>query len=189
MSAVSQWRCSFFRDPVSSKREDKIRDSCIISAFRNILYNKYGREVFNMWGIVIAIVSGILMSVQGVFNTQVTRQTSLWVSSSFVQCTALLVCLAAWAFTDRSSFLAVGKVQPWYMLLGGVLGALITVTVIKAMGSLGPARAAMLIVIAQLIAAYLIEVLGLFGVEKQPLLWRRVLGMGISILGIILFKW
>lgn len=142
-----------------------------------------------MWGIVVAVVSGVLMSVQGVFNTQVTRQTSLWVSSAFVQGTALLVCLAAWALTDRSSFLAVGKVQPWYMLLGGVLGAFITITVIKAMGSLGPAKAAMLIVIAQLMAAYLIEVLGLFGVEKQPLQWRRIIGMGISIVGIVLFKW
>ena len=35
-----------------------------------------------MWGIVIALLSGALMSVQGVFNTEVTKQTSLWVSSA-----------------------------------------------------------------------------------------------------------
>lgn len=142
-----------------------------------------------MWGIITAIVSGILMSVQGVFNTQVNKQTSLWVSSSFVQFTALLVCLGAWMITDRSSFAGLGKVHPWYTLLGGVLGAFITITVIKAMGGLGPAKAAMVIVIAQLIAAYLIELLGLFGVEKQPLEWRKVIGMAISIVGVILFKW
>ena len=49
-----------------------------------------------MLGILIALLSGTLMSVQGVFNTEVTKQTSLWVSSAFVQFTALLVCLAAW---------------------------------------------------------------------------------------------
>lgn len=53
-----------------------------------------------MSGISIALLSGVLMSVQGVFNTEVTRQTSLWVSSAFVQFTALLACLAAWIFTD-----------------------------------------------------------------------------------------
>lgn len=141
-----------------------------------------------MWGFLVAILSGVLMSTQGVFNTQVTKQTSLWVSSVFVQFTALLVCLAAWMITDRNSFGTLGKVHPWYMLLGGVLGAFITVTVIKATGSLGPAQAAMVIVIAQLIGSYLIELLGMFGVEKQPLKWQKVIGMGISILGVILFN-
>ncbi len=139
-----------------------------------------------MWGFLVAIVSGVLMSVQGVFNTQVTKQTSLWVSSAFVQLTALIVCLLAWGITDRSSFGALSKVQPWYMLLGGVLGAFITITVIKSVDSLGPAKSAMLIVIAQLIGAYLIELFGLFGVERQPLEWRRVIGMAVSIVGIII---
>ena len=119
----------------------------------------------------------------------VTRQTSLWVSSAFVQFTALLACLAAWIFTDRSSFLAIGHVEPKYMLLSGVAGALITITVVKSMEALGPARAAMLIVLAQLAAAYLIELMGWFGVEKQPFLWRRVIGLGIMAVGVVLFKW
>ena len=56
-----------------------------------------------MLGVCIALLSGALMSIQGVFNTEVTKQTSLWVSSAFVQFTALLVCLIAWLFTDRKS--------------------------------------------------------------------------------------
>ena len=142
-----------------------------------------------MWGFLIALFSGALMSVQGVFNTEVSKQTSLWVSSAFVQFTALLVCLGVWLVTDRTSFLRLGAVEQKYMLLSGVLGALITVTVVKAMGSLGPARAAMLIVVSQLIVAYVIELLGIFGVEKQPFEWRKAIGMLISIVGIIIFKW
>lgn len=142
-----------------------------------------------MWGIMIALLSGALMSVQGVFNTEVTKQTSLWVSSAFVQFTALLVCLGAWLITDRSSMGALARVEPKYVLLGGAIGAFITITVVKSMDSLGPARAAMLIVIAQLAVAYVIELLGLFGVEKQPFEWRKVIGMLVSIAGIIIFKW
>ena len=41
-----------------------------------------------MWGILIAVVSGALMSIQGVFNTAVTKQTSLWVSTGWVQFSA-----------------------------------------------------------------------------------------------------
>lgn len=109
-----------------------------------------------MFGILIALLSGALMSIQGVFNTQVTKQTDLWVSTGWVQLSAFAVCIAAWLFTGRSSISALLDVSPKYMLLGGVIGAFITVTVIQSMSALGPARSVMLIVISQLIIAYVI---------------------------------
>ena len=142
-----------------------------------------------MIGFFIALISGALMSIQGVFNTQVTKTSGIWVANAFVQFSALLVCLAAWLITDRSSFGTLMKVEPKYMLLGGAIGAVITYTVIKSMEMLGPAKAVMLIVIAQLIVAYVIELLGVFGTDKQPLEWRKVIGMGIPIAGIVIFKW
>ena len=141
-----------------------------------------------MIGIFIALLSGALMSVQGVFNTEVTKGSSMWVSTSWVQFSALVVCLVAWFFADRSSFAAILEMQPKYMLLGGVIGAFITLTVIKSMDSLGPAKAVMLIVIAQLIVAYLIELFGLFGVEKEPFSWRKVIGALMAIVGFVIFK-
>ena len=129
------------------------------------------------------------MSIQGVFNTQVTKTSGIWVANAFVQFTALLVCLGAWIVTDRSSFAALWKVEPKYMLLGGVIGAFITYTVIKGMEMLGPAKSVMVIVISQLAVAYLIELFGLFGVEKQPLEIRKMIGMGVAIAGIVIFKW
>lgn len=134
-----------------------------------------------MMGIIVALISGALMSIQGVFNTEVTNHTSIWVSNSWVQFTALIICLAAWFFTGRPSFGGLFSTEPKYMLLGGVIGAFITFTVIQSMDALGPAKAVMLIVISQLIVAYLIEVLGLFGVEKQALEWRKMIGMAIAI--------
>ena len=142
-----------------------------------------------MWGILIALISGALMSIQGVFNTEVTKQTSLWVSTGWVQFSAFLVCILAWFVTGRDSIGALWQVENRYTLLGGVIGAFITITVIQSMGSLGPARAAMLIVISQLLVAYIIELFGLFGVEKVSFEWRKVLGMAIAILGIVIFKW
>ena len=141
-----------------------------------------------MYGVMIALVSGALMSIQGVFNTDVTKQTSLWVSAAFVQFTALLVCLAAWLLYDRTSFQSLWEIQDKYVLLGGAIGALITATVIRSMNALGPAKAAMLIVIAQLAVAWLIELLGLFGVEKQEFSIRKLLGLLIAVAGVITFE-
>ena len=142
-----------------------------------------------MIGIWIAILSGTLMSIQGVWNTQVTKQSSLWVSTGWVQLTAFLVCVAAWFFTGRESIGMLWQVEAKYNLLGGVIGAFITITVIRSMGSLGPARAVMLIVISQLAVAYLIELLGIFGVERADIQWRKLLGMLICIAGVVIFKW
>ena len=46
-----------------------------------------------MLGILVAAISGAIMSVQGVFNAEVTKQTSIWLSSAFVQISAFVVCV------------------------------------------------------------------------------------------------
>ena len=142
-----------------------------------------------MTGFIIALISGALMSVQGVFNTQVTKTTGMWVSNMWVQFSAFIVCLVVWFVAGRDPIGGILEVQPRYMLLGGAIGAGITWTVIKSMDQLGPAKAALLIVIAQLIVAYVIELLGLFGVDKTPFDWKRAGGLLIALLGIALFQW
>ena len=143
-----------------------------------------------MFGWMISVLSGILMSLQGVFNTQVTKQTSVWVSASFVQATALIICVAAWFCTGRQgNFSGLFHVKPWYMLLGGVMGAFITYTVIEGMAQLGPARAVLFIIAAQLIAAYLVELFGWFGTERVGFDWLKLAGVVVFIAGIVLFKW
>lgn len=141
-----------------------------------------------MWGILIALISGALMSLQGVFNTEVTKQTSIWVSAGWVQLTAFLTCVLIWLFTGRNSVMGLWQIQPRYMLTGGIMGAMITYTVIRSMKGLGPAKAALLIVVAQIMVAYGIEVFGLFGVEKVGFEWKKALGALVAIAGIIIFR-
>lgn len=142
-----------------------------------------------MIGFFIAMLSGALMSIQGVFNTQVSKTAGTWTTNAFVQFTAFLFCLAAWGITERSSFAGLLKVESKYMLLGGVLGALITLTVMKSMTALGPAVAVLLIVVVQVFTAYLIEVFGLFGTQKVDFEWRKLIGILISAAGIVIFQW
>lgn len=139
-------------------------------------------------GFMIAILSGALMSVQGVWNTEVSKQSSQWVTNAWVQGTAFLLCIGIWFFTGRESFAKLFQVSNKWLLLGGALGVFITMTVIKSTAALGPAQAALLIVIAQLAVSYCIELAGLWGMEKQPFEWRKLIGLLISIVGIVIFK-
>ena len=142
-----------------------------------------------MWGIILALISGALMSIQGVFNTEVTKQTSLWVSTGFVQLTAFFVCVIAWLCTGRENVALLTEVRPWYLLTGGILGAFITITVFQRMGARGPAQAVSSIVTSQGAVAYLIELFGLFGSSQASFSWRKILGLLIAIAGIVLFRW
>lgn len=139
-------------------------------------------------GIVIALLSGALMSVQGVLNTGVTKQSSIWTAAGWVQISAFLVCAVMWFFSGRQPIGALWEVEPKYLLLGGVLGALITYTVIRSMDSLGPAQSALLIVVSQIVIAYGIELFGLLGVEKAAFEWKKVIGALVAVIGIIIFK-
>ena len=39
-----------------------------------------------MWGFIIALISGALMSIQGVFNTEVTKSSSVWAAADCFFC-------------------------------------------------------------------------------------------------------
>jgi len=127
------------------------------------------------------------MSIQGVFNTGITKSSSMWAANSWVQLTAFLVCVIAWFVTGKQNVMGMFHVENKYMLLGGVIGAFITMTVIKSMNSLGPAKAVLIIVISQIIVAYLIELFGLFGVDKVPFQWSKLVGALVAIVGIFIF--
>ena len=139
-------------------------------------------------GIIIALISGALMSIQGVFNTKVTEQSSMWVAAGWVQFSAFLTCLGIWLFTGRQPVGDLLQVTPKYVLLGGVIGALITYTVVKSMSGLGPAQAALLIVVSQIVVAYCIELFGLFGVEKADFQWRKLIGALVAVAGVVIFR-
>ena len=59
---------------------------------------------------------------------------------------------------------------------------------IQSVTGLGPARAALLIVTAQILVAYVIELFGLFGIERAAFSWRKAVGILVAIVGIVIFE-
>lgn len=120
-----------------------------------------------MAGFIIAIISGALMSLQGVFNTNVTKSSSIWVAAGFVQITAFVTCLVMWFFNGRPEIGGIFRVDNKLSLLGGVIGAFITFTVVKSVSELGIAKAEITIVVAQVIMAYIIDFSDFLEVRRQ----------------------
>lgn len=141
-----------------------------------------------MFGIICAIISGIAMSVQGVFNTRLGEKIGAWETTLLVQVIALIVSLIVFFFFRDGSYTNLKEVNKIY-LLGGILGVVITFTVMKSVGSMGPTLGIGIILISQLLAAALIDYFGLFDSEKIKFSLNQFLGIAIMIVGIIIFKW
>ena len=102
---------------------------------------------------------------------------------------AFLVCVLAWIFTGRDS---VGALCRWRInitLLGGIIGAFITITVIQSSGKFRSCKGCYADCNFPAGSCYIIELFGLFGVEKVDFQWRKLIGMAVAIVGIVIFKW
>lgn len=93
-----------------------------------------------------------------------------------------------WIVDGRPQIMGLFNVSPKISLLGGVIGAFITYTVVKAMSDLGVAKAEITIVISQIAVAYIIELFGLFGSEKKDFSWIKLLGIAVAVTGVVIFS-
>lgn len=140
-----------------------------------------------MFGILSCILAGAAMSVQGVMNTRLGEKIGLFESNAFVQGTAFILALIVMFVFGKGDFGEIFNTNKLYWL-GGVLGIVITVTVMIGMGKTSPAIAVSIILIAQLFVAALIDAFGVMGTEKVPFLWNKYIGLILMIGGVVLFK-
>jgi bacterial/archaeal transporter family-2 protein len=73
--------------------------------------------------------------------------------------------------------------QPWWMLLGGLMGLLIVFTVTYAGPRIGVAATVGILIAGQLAMGAAIDRWGLFGSERIALHWPRLLGIGLLAIG------
>ena len=127
------------------------------------------------------------MSVQGVMNTRLGEGIGNMEANAFVQGTAFALALIVLIFWRQGSFTALGQVNKLYWL-GGVLGIVITLTVMLGIKSLGTTLAISIILISQLLIAALIDAFGLMGSEKIAFGWTKYAGLALMTGGMLLFK-
>lgn len=143
---------------------------------------------FFMFGLICSILAGLFMSIQGVFNTRLSSKIGLWETNTLVQGIGFALTLAITLFIGKGSFKELSSANKLY-LLGGPLGSAITFTVMCGISKLGPAYAIAAILIAQLVSAGLIEAFGLFDSETAHFGMNKILGLGVMLAGILIFKW
>ena len=140
-----------------------------------------------MWGFIFSAIAGAAMSVQGVMNTRLSDKIGIYEANAFVQGTAFVLSVLAVWILGKGDFKEIGAVNKWY-LLGGVLGLVITITVMLGIGKLSPTVAIYTILITQLFVAAIIDAFGLMGSEQVAFGWNKFAGLAVMIGGVLLFK-
>lgn len=140
-----------------------------------------------MLGVIMSIIAGAAMSFQGVMNTRLGEKIGLYESNAFVQGTAFILSIIAVLILGRGNFKALTETN-WVYWLGGVLGLVITITVMVGIKNLSPTVAISIILIAQLFVAALIDAFGLLGSERIAFEWTKYVGLALMVGGVVLFK-
>ncbi len=138
-------------------------------------------------GFIFSAIAGAAMSIQGVMNTRLSDKIGLYESNVFVQGTAFLFSLIAVWFLGKGNFKEIGQVNKFY-LLGGLIGLIITITVMLGVGKLGPTVAISTILISQLLVAAIIDAFGIMESEKVAFTWTKYVGLALMLGGVLLFK-
>jgi transporter family-2 protein len=141
-----------------------------------------------MLGIIMSVVAGAAMSLQGVINTRLSEKVGLYESNVFVQATALALGLIVMWLFGKGNLSEITQVNKIYWT-GGILGTVIIVTVMLVIGNLRPTQAIAIILISQLLVAAVIDAFGWLGAEKISFTWNKWAGLALMIAGVIAFKW
>ncbi|MCG0278545.1 MAG: DMT family transporter [Thermanaeromonas sp.] len=127
--------------------------------------------------LVLALLSGVAMAIQGSLNAALAKVIGLLQATLVVHLTATVTVILLLLFPLSPGSLAKITQVPWYLLLGGIIGVLITYGVVASIPRAGVALATTAIIVGQVTTALIIDHLGLFGLEKIPFTWWKVLGL------------
>ncbi len=136
------------------------------------------------FAVALSLAAGFAGSVQvavmGKFGERIGSLEAL----AFATVVTALVAVTALVVVRQSlgGFAAGVRAPPW-LWLGGVMGALIVFTITVAAPRIGTAATVGVFISGQLAMAAVIDRFGLFGLERLPLRWPRLLGIALLAAG------
>jgi len=137
-----------------------------------------------------ALLIGGFLSIQGSINAQISSflkhplQASL---TNFVVGTIVLILLNIILRTTMPTFNEL-KTIPWYLFLGGVIGAMFVTSVVLLIPKIGVTTMLAASIAGQLIVATVIDHFGYFNVTVHPVSLSRIAGIIMLVLGIFLIQ-
>ena len=140
--------------------------------------------------LIVALAAGIALATQSAINTQLAKAMSgeavIATFISFAVGTIVLFFIA-WVKTDLWGNLSAIPSQPWWKLIGGVLGAVVVFTTVLLAPKLGITAMLFFIIVGQLITATTIDHFGLIGMPIREVNITKFIGLIIVAFGLVFY--
>ena len=140
--------------------------------------------------LIIALAAGVALATQSAINTQLTKAMSgepvIATFISFAVGTIVLFFIA-WVKTDLWGNLSTVPSQPWWKLIGGILGAVVVFTTVLLAPKLGITAMLFFIIVGQLITATTIDHFGLIGMPIREVNITKLIGLIIVAFGLVFY--
>ena len=140
--------------------------------------------------LIIALAAGVAFATQSAINTQLAKAMSgeavIATFISFAVGTIVLFFIA-WVKTDLWGNLSAIPSQPWWKLIGGVLGAIVVFTTVLLAPKLGITAMLFFIIVGQLITAATIDHFGLIGMPIREVNITKFIGLIIVAFGLVFY--
>jgi transporter family-2 protein len=134
--------------------------------------------------LLLALVAGITMALQGSLNTILGKAVGLLEATFVVHLVGTItVVMVLLLLRPGKSGLSQIVQAPWYTVLGGVLSVLIIYTVVVSISKLGVATATTAIIVGQVSTALIIDHFGMFGLKELPFTWWKLAGIALLATG------
>ena len=140
--------------------------------------------------LIIALAAGVALATQSAINTQLAKAMSgeavIATFISFAVGTIVLFFIA-WVKTDLWGNLSAIPSQPWWKLIGGVLGAIVVFTTVLLAPKLGITAMLFFIIVGQLITAATIDHFCLIGMPIREVNITKFIGLIIVAFGLVFY--
>jgi bacterial/archaeal transporter family-2 protein len=140
-----------------------------------------------MRGIVLALLGGSFITLQGVANTRISNDIGTWQAATLTQFTGFIISLTILIVLHDSKWRGFKQVKPLY-LIGGTFAAFVIFSNVSSIQRIGVTLSISAILIAQLTLTFLIDGNGWLGVKKQKMKVPQFIGIGMMIIGVIILS-
>lgn len=140
-----------------------------------------------IWGVLMALAAGSLVSVQTMFNNRVNEAASSHSTTALVLGTGFLASFGMGILFEGADFFAPKPMQLWFWF-SGLIGIGVVTCVVRGVRIMGASYAVSIVMASQLLCALWWDSLGWFGLDKVPFTPQKAIGAVVLIGGLLLFK-
>ncbi|MER2190423.1 MAG: DMT family transporter [Solibacillus sp.] len=139
-------------------------------------------------GFILAICAGVLIGLQNIFNRHLNVHVSGWAATAFVLLTGSLASLIFGLIFEGTALFHLSELPLSYFFFG-LVGIGVIYCMLSGMKKLGPTKAVIISVIAQLTCSLIFDAVGLLALPQVDIQWMDIAGLLLMFVGIYIFSY